>query len=432
MTRTRLPAAPAPLDTHHRLLAGWYETRGRADLATHLARHGPLPLDAYPGEAGRQRLVDAVDRSGLRGRGGAGFPTGRKLRAVAAGRRRPTVVVNACEGEPVSGKDHALLTLVPHLVLDGAVLAAHAVGATEIIVCLHEGDALRPLVVAALAERADPVPFRIQPVPRRYVASEESALVNLINTGDPRPTSKPPRPDQRGVRGRPTLVSNVETLAQLALVARHGPGWFRTTGTADSPGTTLVTVTGAVRRPGVHEVACGTPIGHALELAGVAPDAQAVLVGGVAGAWLPLPFAAGVPLAHRELADAGATLGVGALFVLPAAACGVAETARILRYLAGESAAQCGPCMFGLPALADDLTRIAHGGADARIDARLRRRLAVVEGRGACRHPDGAVRVAASALHTFASDVRRHRAGRPCVHIGQPRVPLRPGDWSTP
>ena len=424
MTGTTLAAAP--LDTHHRLLAGWYETGTPADLAAHLTRHGPAPLDVYAGQQGRARLIDEVDRSGLRGRGGAGFPTGRKLRAVAQG-RRPTVIVNACEGEPVSGKDHALLTLAPHLVIDGAELAAHAVGASEIVVCLHDGDRLGRVVAAAIAERpAGPAPIRLQPVPPRYVASEESALVNLLNTGDARPTSKPPRPDQRGVGGRPTLINNAETLAQLALVARYGADWFRGTGTQDTPGTTLVTVTGAVRKPGVHEVACGTPIGHALRLADAAVDAQAVLVGGIAGAWLPLPFAAQVPLAHRELADAGATLGVGALFVLPAAACGVAETARIVRYLAGESAAQCGPCMFGLPPLADDLTQITDGGGGAH----LARRLAVVEGRGACRHPDGAVRVARSALHTFATDVRRHRAGHPCVHIGQSHLPLPQGNRS--
>jgi len=390
------------LDTEGRLLAG---------------NHDPAPLGAAEG------LIDAVERAGLRGRGGAGFPTGRKLRAVAAGRGPATVVVNACEGEPVSAKDHALLTRAPHLVLDGAVLAALAVRAHRIVVCVHEGDPLGPALTAVLATRHDPVPVRVRAVPRRYVASEESALVNLINTGDARPTSRPPRPDQRGVGGRATLVSNAETLAQVALIARHGADWFRTAGTAESPGTTLVTIGGAVRDPGVREVALGTPLGQVLEHAGAAADAQAVLVGGIAGAWLPLPAAAAVPLAHRELHEAGAPLGVGALYVLPARACGLAETARIAGFLAGESAAQCGPCMFGLPALADDLTRVVGG--DGTVVARLRHRLGVVEGRGACRHPDGAVRVTRSALDVFADDLARHAAGRPCVHIGQARVPLR-------
>jgi NADH:ubiquinone oxidoreductase subunit F (NADH-binding) len=389
-----------PLDTHHRLLA---------------AEPGPPPLDAYRGADGRERLIAAVEASGLRGRGGGGFPTGRKLRAVAAARGPATVLVNAGESEPVSGKDHALLYRAPHLVLDGAVLAAHAVRADRIVVCLPAGDPLGHPLGTAIATRADPVPVHLQPVPHRYVASEESALVNLLNTGDARPTTRPPRPDQQGM-----LIGNTETFAHLALVARHGPDWFRTVGTPDSPGTMLVTVGGAVREPGVREVACGTPIGEVL--AGADSDARAVLVGGIAGTWLALPSANAVPLAHRGLAEAGAALGVGALFVLPPDACGLAETARIVRYLAGESAGQCGPCVFGLPAIADDLAHLVHGHVE--VLPRLRHRLGITPGRGACRHPDGAARVAASALRVFAADAERHRTGQRCVHMGRSYVPL--------
>lgn len=371
------------------------------DLAAHVHRHGPLPLSID--------LITVVERAGLCGRGGAGFPTARKLRAVAAARGRPTVLVNACEGEPISAKDHVLLTASPHLVLDGAVLAAHAVGAGEIVVCLHERDPLGVALAAEIGVRRNSVPIRLQPVPGRYVASEESALVNLLNTGDPRPTSKPPRPDQRGVAGRPTLVANVETLAQVALIARHGPEWFR------AAGTTLLTVTGAVGAPGVREVPYGSRLGDVLAGAGIASDAPAVLVGGIAGTWLALPPATTLDLA-------GAPLGVGALFVLPATACGLTETARIARYLAAESAGQCGPCMFGLPAVAADLTRLAHG--TPTDPARLRYRLTLLEGRGACRHPDGAARVAASALRVFRTDVANHLAGRPCPYAGRTHIPL--------
>jgi NADH:ubiquinone oxidoreductase subunit F (NADH-binding) len=374
---------------------------GQADLQAHLHQHGQLPA--------RPDLVEMVTRAGLRGRGGAGFPTGTKLRAVAEARGRPVVVVNACEGEPISAKDHALLTASPHLVLDGAVLAAQAVEANEIIVCLHEGDQLGHTLTTAIRARRNPVPTSLRAVPRRYVASEESALVNLINTGDARPTTKPPRPDQRGVRGQPTLVSNAETFAQLALIARHGPEWFR------EAGTMLLTVTGAVAAPGVHEVPYGTHLPEVLARTRAARDARAVLLGGVAGTWLPTD--ATVHLTHES-----APVGVGAVFVLPARACGLAETARITQYLATESARQCGPCMFGLPAIAHDLTRLAHGTA---TDApRLRRRLALLSGRGACRHPDGAARVASSALTVFAADVTGHLAGRPCQHAGRTHIPL--------
>lgn len=389
--------APA---TGPRLLAGWAETARPADLAAHRGRYGPLPV------AGPE-LIGAVRAAGLRGRGGAWFPTGTKLMAVAAGRRRAVVVANGAESEPASDKDHALLTVAPHLVIDGMALAAMAVGADEAILCVHRGDPLAVTVRAAIAQRiGDPVPVRLVETPVRFVASEESALVNFLNTGDARPTDRPPRPYERGVRGRPTLVDNVETLANLALIARYGPDWFRATGTPDTPGTMLVTVGGAVVRPGVRELPVGTTVSTALDTGGgVAGPVSAVLVGGFGGTWLPMPAAGdvGLPL-----------LGVGMVLALPATVCGIAETTRIVRYLAGESAMQCGPCMFGLGAIVGDLEALTMG---APVLDRLRHRLGVVDGRGACAHPDGAVRLAASAITAFADDVARHAGGRPCAGV---------------
>lgn len=402
MNATRV-AAPTG---HHRLLTG------ATTLAAHLDRHGPLP-DATG-------LIAAVEVAGLRGRGGAGFPTGRKLSAVAAGRRRRVVIGNGGESEPVSRKDRVLLEHAPHLVLDGLFMAAQAVAADEIVLCVHPGAR----IAAAVAERAEDI--RVVEMPGHYVASEESALVNYLNTGDARPTTKPPRAFERGVHGRPTLVDNVETLAHIALIARYGPDWFRRQGTADSPGTALFTVTGAVANPGVHEAPFGVPMGAVLDSAGGPREpVQAVLTGGYAGTWLPLPFAARQRLSHAGLGEVGAALGVGALVLLPARACGLTETAGILRFLARESAAQCGPCMFGLPAIAEDFTELVAGGRAAQ-DAmhRLRRRLAVIARRGACGHPDGAVRLAASALRVFDRDLRAHLAGRPCHAARRPFLPV--------
>jgi NADH:ubiquinone oxidoreductase subunit F (NADH-binding) len=380
-----------------RLLAGWQETGRPADFAEHRARYGPLPRT--------DSLIDLVDAAGLRGRGGAGFPTATKLRAVAAGRRKAVVLANGCEGEPVSRKDHALLSVAPHLVFDGAQLAALAVGANSVLLCVHRGDPLAASVTAALARRVgDPVPTSIVEVPARFVASQESALVNFVNTGIAKPTTTPPRPFERGVRGRPTLVDNVETLANIALIARGG-------GAARSM---LVTVDGAVRAGGVREVDLGSTLGTALALAGGETEPlQAVLAGGYGGNWVPYPGAAGLPLAHQDLR------GVGLLLALPARACGIVETAAILRYLAGESARQCGPCMFGLPAIAQDFAMLARGRADPSTVHRLRGRLGVIRGRGACAHPDGAVRLAASALRVFEADVHRHALGRPCAFAAQ-------------
>jgi NADH:ubiquinone oxidoreductase subunit F (NADH-binding) len=419
------PLAPDPRDPN-RLLAGWAATRRPARLAEHYERYGRLPLVLGAGRAERDSFIAALTWSGLRGRGGAAFPTGHKLRAVADRHRRPIVVANGCESEPASDKDHVLLEVAPHLVLDGAQLAAVAVGADEVILCVHRGDQVLDSVLSALESRGmGGPPVRITEVPGGYVASEESALVNFVNTGVARPTAKPPRPFERGVGKRPTLIDNVETLAQLALIARFGPDWFRTCGTAKDPGTALVTVSGAVRTSGVYEVPLGMPLGRILDEAGGAPvPVQAVLVGGYAGGWLPMPSATRLPLTSAALRSAGSALGVGSLMVLPADGCGLSDTEWILRYLADESANQCGPCMFGLPAVADDFGELVVGGRGAGGAAeRLHRRLKIIAGRGACGHPDGAVRLAASALRVFEHDLRAHVSGHPCRRAGYPRLP---------
>ena len=424
--------APTPLP---RLLAGWLDTGEPADLEQHLRRYGELPRAQFAGRRGAGQLLELIEDSGLRGRGGAGFPTARKMAAVldaATARRRPVVVANGCEGDPTSTKDHLLLHTAPHLVLDGLALAAHTVGADQAILCLPRGSALVEPLEDAVARRIDdPAQVHVVTTPRRFVASQSSALVNFLTTGDARPTSSPPMPAERGVQGRPTLVDNVETLAHLGLLARHDADWFRARGTPDSPGTTLVTVGGAIRNPGVYEVDLGVRAGQLLQLAGGPADGsggspRAMLLGGLGGVWLPLPAGANVALAYHRpnSTQEGAALGLASLLVLPAEACGLAVTSAIVGYLAGESAGQCGPCMFGLPAVAGDLDALASGSARPELLERLRRRLGVIPGRGACAHPDGATRLAASALEVFAQDIAEHARGRPCGRAGTGTLPV--------
>ncbi|WP_213450583.1 NADH-ubiquinone oxidoreductase-F iron-sulfur binding region domain-containing protein [Rhizomonospora bruguierae] len=400
---------------------------GDSELAAHRARFGPLPLAPFTGTAGRRRLVEGIVHAGLRGRGGAGFPTGRKLATVAAGRKTPVVVANGCESEPASSKDRVLLRYAPHLVLDGAALAAHAVGADRVFLCVERGTGHGERLERHLDERRDdPVRWHVVPVPRRYVASEESALVHFLNDGEARPLASPPRPYERGVEDRPTLIDNVETLAHLALIAYHGPDWFRAVGTGSDPGSALVTVAGAVANPGVFEVAPGTSLGEMLDAAGGPTEPLgAALVGGYFGTWVPLPQAVHLPLSHDPTGPAGTTLGAGAIVALPAGSCGLAETSRVLGYLAAESANQCGPCHFGLPAVAEDMAAVIHGRADPGTRNRLRTRLGVIAGRGACKHPDGAIRLVASALDAFAADLDMHLAGYTCTGLRQhPVLPL--------
>lgn len=415
-----MPAAP-PLP---RVLAG--VRRGSAlGIDEHLAIHGPMPT---PGRRRVGELVDAVERSGLRGRGGAGFPAGAKMRAVASRRGRRILVVNGGEGEPASRKDELLLTSAPHLVLDGAVAAAQAVGGGEAIVCVKR-TALGAIgsVEAALAGREDPVEVTVVEVPAAYVATEESALVNYLNTGHALPTFVPPRPFERGVDGRPTLIQNVETLANVGLIARHGPEWFRSVGTADDPGSSLVTMSGAVNAPAVYEVPNGIGLSSLIEHAG-GPTApiQAFLVGGYGGSWVTAERAGALPLTRAAEAAPIAALGSGVLVALPADACGIEEAARVAAYLADASARQCGPCRHGLPAIADVLAEIAEGIAEPGAHGWVERWGEDVAGRGACGHPDGAVRFVSSAMFAFRDELARHEAGEGCTADahGRPILPV--------
>lgn len=417
--RIDMPAtATAPHDSC-RLLPD----RPGASWTEHSARLGPLPVRRPPD------LIRVLDAAGLRGRGGAGFPAARKLAAVAdavgASRLPAVVVANCCEGDPTSAKDEVLIDRSPHLVIDGALIAAAAVGADRVILAGHQGSSVLRTLRWALPQRpAAAVPVEPAAIPARYLASEATALVRFLNTGDARPAGRLAPIWRKGVDGRPTLVANAETLAQLALLARFGPEWFAAIGTPAEPGTTLVTIGGAVPRPGVVEVPTGTALRDVVACAGARPAGWA-LVGGLAGGWLDLGRAAGVGFDADELRAAGAGRGVGSITVLPPRACLLAETARIVAHQAHAGARQCGPCMFGLPAIADDLAGVVAG--DRTALRRLRRRLPTVDGRGACGHPDGTVRLVAGALAAIATEpghLEQHLAGRTCR--ASAAVPLTP------
>src|SRR6266702_6586739 len=332
-----------------RLTPGWRAADGHAPLQAHLDTYGPVPQHG----AGRHNmLIDAVTQAGLTGRGGAGFPTGIKMRAVASGRGQAVVVANGMESEPASEKDKALLARAPHLVLDGAVLVAAAVGAGTVHVCLPRNrDWLIAIVADAVAERERlgmdgyrfPVAIEVHGLPHHYVSSDETSVVHWLNGGEARPTAVPPRPYEKGVGGRPTLLDNVETLAHVALIARFGPAWYRQAGLADAPGTMLATVSGAVDAQGVYEIEVGTPIGEVPGMSGAWPAAGPLLVGGYFGTWHGAEDVAGLPLAATTLRPVGAAPGAGVLVALPPDACGLAETARVLALLAGQAAGQCGP-----------------------------------------------------------------------------------------
>lgn len=372
---------------------------GDAGYRAHLAAHGPLP---HVGQRDADMLAE-IEASGLTGRGGAGFPTAVKLRAVAD-KQRTAVVANGTEGEPASAKDAVLLTHSPHLVLDGLVVAAELVGAAETTIAVADGAiaAIAPLERAIAERRARERP-RLELVPDRFVAGEESALVNAVAGREAKPTGR--RPFVDGI-----LVQNVETLAHLALVARYGAEWFRAAGTETEPGTALATVTGAVAAPGVIEFELGTTLGEVLDrCGGLLEPVDAVLVGGYFGRWLPADPR--LQLTDEALRARGGSLGARAIVALPRSVCGLTEVARVTRWLAGESAGQCGPCVFGLPALADALDELLAGHDTTAVLARIPRLQAQIARRGACGHPDGTLGFVASGLELFAAEVEHHRHG---------------------
>ena len=411
-----------------RLLGGLETPDGLAQLDRHIAHHGVLSVRPEPGRP-NDVLREVVRASGLGGRGGANFPVARKVDAVVAQRGRPVVVINGTEGEPPSRKDHVLMRGAPHLIIDGAIVCAAMVGAREAIIAVESSSHREHAALDhALTEREsrrvnDRVKVSLASVPDGFVIGEERALINAINGGPGKPTHAPPRPFEKGVDGAPTLLQNAETAAQLALIARHGAEWFRALGTPEEPGSALVTLTGAVAHPGVYEIPLGAALEDLLAAAGgLTGPIRAYLVGGYFGTWIDAADAIGMRLSNADLKARGGGLGARAIVALPVSACGLTETARVARYLSEESAGQCGPCIYGLDAIAGGLERLARG--DGRELPNIERWLGLVVGRGECRHPDGSAKLVASALRVFADEVRRHTIDRQCSGDGTPVLPI--------
>ncbi|WP_461011940.1 NADH-ubiquinone oxidoreductase-F iron-sulfur binding region domain-containing protein [Streptomyces capparidis] len=388
-----------------RLLAG-LDGVDRLDRVAHLVTHGQLP------ELRQNEVVDLAENIDLRGRGGAGFPFARKLQAViksAAGRGgRCVVVVNGSEGEPACRKDKALLLRAPHLVWDGAMLAARALGAEQVVIGVTRTDVERSML-DALSERGPAgVATRVAMLPERFVTGESSAQVNGINGGPTVPNGRKIRTSDYGVDGLPTLFSNTETFAQMAVAARLTALPFRATGLPTEPGTVLLTVAGRY----VVETPTGVPLSYVLQLCGM-DLGQGVLVGGYHGGFLDRNAAYSALISRESMKAHGATLGAGAVCPIPEDTCPLGETARVAHWMAKESAGQCGPCAFGLPALAKAVDEMLAGGGRMSLE-QVNNWINSVSRRGACSHPDGTAGFIASALRTFTDDLAAHVLGNGC------------------
>ena len=402
------------------IVAGPPTSDGPEPLAAFLARLGAPPTSSPA------QVLAALRLSGLQGRGGGGFPLWRKLQAALDAPGHPTLVVNCSESEPASRKDWMVCSLRPQLVLEGAAHLAKVVGADEVFVHLHRG-ATEPTVSLwrAVNERsavmADDPAWRISSGPGGYVSGEASAVARFLHAGVAHPVFSSVPLARRGPSGRPTVVCNAETAAHVSVIMRMGAETWKSAGSESCPGPQLVTLAGEVPQPGsVVEVMGEATIGEILWDAGVNAPPAAVLVGGYAGTWIRGDVAWHTPMEPRALGCLGASRGCGLLGVLPHGACGLTETARVTRFMAGETAGQCGPCVHGLPVLAECMIRLARGGAGGRTMRRLRRTCDALPGSGACAHPDGVVRLVRSALDVFDDDVVRHRAGSPCRSSDHP------------
>ncbi|GAA4559156.1 NADH-quinone oxidoreductase subunit NuoF family protein [Planotetraspora kaengkrachanensis] len=396
----------------------------RLNLAAHRERHRSVARLSL------RELVALAGEVDLRGRGGAGFPFARKLTAVgqAAERRnvRPVVLVNATEGEPASAKDKALLARTPHLVLDGAVLAARALSAREIVIGVTDGGVPGRSISTAIQDAGLSGSVRLVRLPERFITGEGGALVRGVNGETPIPPGRKVRAAESGVDGLPTLLSNAETFAQLAVLAELGPEGYRATGTGTEPGTVLLTVTVPGHGRVVVETPTGVPLAEVLRRCGVSAG-QGVMVGGYHGAWLSPAGAATVAVSRESMAEAGAALGAGIIVPLEQGTCPLGEVARVADYLGAESAGQCGPCRLGLPAIARSFSSLAAGSDGAEALLAVKQASGVVRGRGACHHPDGATRFLLSALDVFSEDVAAHVAGGGCGRPVRGLLPV-PGE----
>lgn len=375
-------------------------------------------VDAYRDSGGYQpladggSLLDEIGKAALVGRGGAAFPMAIKLATVrnASLQGRDTVLVaNGEEGEPASVKDRWLLRHRPHLVLDGLRLAALIIGARHAHVYVSDhaaAEAIRTALAEVTPDGLDGVTVSVCTVDAGYVAGEETAAVRAINGGPAKPTDKPPRPFEEGVGGLPTVVSNVETLANLPYIHHHGSASYREVGTADSAGTFLATVTGGGRPPGLYEVPFGIPAAKLIALHGIpAERVRGALMGGYFAGLLDQRIL-DVTMDHESVRALGSGLGCGAVSVLTDE-CPVAVAASVLEYFDRENADQCGSCFNGTAAMAAVAAALRDGAAGDEDLARLKRWSVMLRGRGACATLDAACNIAASLLAMFPDDVAR-------------------------
>lgn len=375
---------------------------GRETLDAYRARGGYTALENTLKNGAPEDVIQVIEASGLRGRGGAGFPTGKKLALTSECPEQPHyVVMNGGEDEPGSKKDRMLMENVPHLVVEGIILACYAVQAEKAYLYINKAYTAATDSIKAALEEAKQAGYWGEDIlgsgfsaelltaeaPSNYVAGEDTAALEVIEGKDPLPRQKPPFPVTEGLFAKPSLVNNVETLANIPPIVAKGAEWYRSFGTSESPGTMVFSLGDEVNRPGIYELPFGTPLRHLIEECGggVKGEKQikAVLPGGPSSAFLT-PDQLDVPLDHNSVREAGSSIGCGVVKILTEDDSIFDETLRIAEFFARESCGQCAACRMETNMLVTLLKKFEQGQGNQGLIDQFGKVLAFNKGKGFC------------------------------------------------
>ena len=405
---------------------------GRESLQAYRSRGGYEALAKTLKSLSPGQILQEIADSGLRGRGGAGFPAGKKWAFTAESAETPHyVVLNGGEDEPGSKKDRLLMENLPHLVLEGLILASYAVKASTAylyINALYE-EATRSMS-DALAEAKSAgywgdrigggdfsLDIMLSPAPANYVAGEDTAALEVIEGKKPLPRQKPPFPATAGLFGKPTAVNNVETLANVAPIIARGAKWYRSFGTAESAGTMIFSLNEEVHRPGIYELPFGTPLRYLIEECGGGVKngirIKAIQPGGPSSAFLP-GEKIDVPLDHNSVREAGSAIGCGVVHPITTESCIVEETLKIAEFFSVESCGQCPACRMETNMLAAMLKKVQQGQGGQPILDQFAKVIAFNKGKGFCNLVNMPGPPIESALRLFRSDFESHLASGRC------------------
>jgi len=404
---------------------------GREGLEDYRARGGYQAL-AQAVMAPGEEVIKVISDAGLRGRGGAGFPTGKKWQFTREAPGEPRyLVLNGGEDEPGSKKDRVLLENLPHLVIEGTILGAYAIAAAKAYLYINARyDAALNSVNEALSEAKNAgywgsnvlgssftLDIEVVPAPHNYVAGEDTAVLEVIEGKKPLPRQKPPFPVTVGLFGKPTAVNNVETLANVAPIVLKGADWYRKFGTAESPGTMIFSLNDDVNRPGVYELPFGTPLRYLIEECGGGMKGgkriKAIMPAAPSSAFLPLDKI-DTPLDHNSMREAGAALGCGVVKLVSEDSCIVEELVKIADFFAAESCGQCPACRMETNTLAMMIKKVQAGQGGQPIIEQFGKILAFNKGKGFCNLIAMPGPPIESAIKLFPADFQAHLNGGKC------------------